>query len=102
MWKSEKQIKNSLETEIKELKRDQLTQERANKWWATLDMNDTFLINGHWIFAAIIANIFPVAAGAYGGTPIFLFFMVMMVCQLLFVKLMMPETKGVALEDMKI
>lgn len=56
----------------------------------------------HWIFAAIIANIFPVAAGVYGGTPIFLFFMVMMVCQLLFVKLMMPETKGVALEDMKI
>lgn len=56
----------------------------------------------HWIFAAIIANIFPIAAGAYGGTPIFLFFTVMMVCQLLFVKFMMPETKGLALEDMKI
>ena len=55
----------------------------------------------HWIFAAIIANIFPVAAGAFGGTPIFLFFMIMMVGQLLFVKFMMPETKGVALEDMQ-
>ena len=56
----------------------------------------------HWIFAALIANIFPVAVGAYGGTPIFLFFTIMMVGQLLFVKFMMPETKGVALEDMKI
>lgn len=45
MWQSEKQIKSALETELKELKRAQLTQERANKWWATLDMNDTFLIN---------------------------------------------------------
>jgi MFS transporter, SP family, arabinose:H+ symporter len=55
----------------------------------------------HWVFAAIIANVFPVAAEAYGGTPIFLFFMMMMICQLLFVKFMMPETKGVALEDMQ-
>lgn len=55
----------------------------------------------HWIFAAIIANVFPVVAGAFGGAPIFLFFMAMMVCQLLFVKFMMPETKGVALEDMQ-
>jgi MFS family permease len=56
----------------------------------------------HWIFAALIANIFPVAATAFGGAPIFLFFMIMMVGQLLFVKFMMPETKGVALEDMNI
>jgi sugar porter (SP) family MFS transporter len=56
----------------------------------------------HWIFAAIIANVFPIVAGAFGGGPIFLFFTVMMVCQLLFVKFMMPETKGVALEDMNI
>jgi SP family arabinose:H+ symporter-like MFS transporter len=56
----------------------------------------------HWIFAALIANIFPIAATEFGGAPIFLFFMVMMVGQLLFVKFMMPETKGVALEDMNI
>jgi MFS transporter, SP family, arabinose:H+ symporter len=56
----------------------------------------------HWVFAAIIANIFPLMATNYGGAPIFLFFTIMMVGQLLFVKLMMPETKGVALEDMSV
>jgi sugar porter (SP) family MFS transporter len=56
----------------------------------------------HWIFAAIIANIFPIMAGALGGGHIFLFFTLMMVLQLLFVRFMMPETKGVALEDMDI
>jgi MFS family permease len=56
----------------------------------------------HWVFAAIIANIFPLMATNYGGAPIFLFFTIMMVGQLLFVKFMMPETKGVALEDMSV
>jgi sugar porter (SP) family MFS transporter len=56
----------------------------------------------HWVFAAIIANVFPVVAGAFGGGPIFLFFTVMMIGQLFFVKFMMPETKGVALEAMDI
>jgi MFS family permease len=56
----------------------------------------------HWVFAAIIANVFPLAAGMFGGGPIFLFFTGMMVLQLLYVKFMMPETKGVALEDMQI
>ena len=56
----------------------------------------------HWIFAAIIANVFPIMAGAFGGGPIFLFFTVMMVLQLLYVRFMMPETKGVSLEDMDV
>jgi MFS transporter, SP family, arabinose:H+ symporter len=56
----------------------------------------------HWVFAAIITNIFPYFAGKFGGTPIFIFFTVMMVCQLLYVWFMMPETKGVALEDMDV
>ncbi|HTJ50144.1 MAG TPA: sugar porter family MFS transporter, partial [Cyclobacteriaceae bacterium] len=56
----------------------------------------------HWVFAAIIANVFPLAAGMFGGGPIFLFFTGMMVLQLIYVKFMMPETKGVALEDMQI
>jgi MFS transporter, SP family, arabinose:H+ symporter len=56
----------------------------------------------HWIFAALIANIFPIAASTFGGAPIFLFFMVMMIGQLLFVKFMMPETKGMALEDVSL
>ena len=55
----------------------------------------------HWVFAAIIANAFPWFAGKYGGAPIFLFFCVMMVLQLLYVRFLMPETKGVALEDME-
>lgn len=55
----------------------------------------------HWVFAAIIANAFPWFAGAYGGAPIFLFFCVMMILQLLYVRFLMPETKGVALEDME-
>lgn len=55
----------------------------------------------HWVFAAIIANAFPWFAGKYGGAPIFLFFCVMMILQLLYVRFMMPETKGVALEDME-
>ena len=55
----------------------------------------------HWVFAAIIANIFPVMAGRWGGAPIFGFFACMMVLQLLYVMFMMPETKGIALEDME-
>ena len=56
----------------------------------------------HWVFAAIITNIFPYFASKFGGAPIFIFFAVMMVCQLLYVWFMMPETKGVALEDISI
>lgn len=54
----------------------------------------------HWVFAAIIANVFPFFAG-FGGSYIFAFFCFMMVLQLLFVWKMMPETKGIALEDME-
>ena len=55
----------------------------------------------HWVFAALIANIFPWLAGRFGGGPIFAFFAVMMVFQLLFVWKMMPETKGVSLENLE-
>lgn len=54
----------------------------------------------HWFFAALISQTFPFLAGSMGGASIFGFFAVMMVLQLLFVWKMMPETKGVALEDM--
>lgn len=56
----------------------------------------------HWVFAAVIANIFPLFATADRAFGIFLFFTGMMVLQLLYVRFMMPETKGVALEDMDI
>ncbi|MCB0569134.1 MAG: sugar porter family MFS transporter [Phaeodactylibacter sp.] len=55
----------------------------------------------HWVFAAIIAGNFPFFAGKFGGGPIFAFFALMMVFQLLFVWKMMPETKGVSLEDLE-
>jgi MFS transporter, SP family, arabinose:H+ symporter len=55
----------------------------------------------HWVFAAIIANVFPVLAESLGGGIIFAFFAVMMIGQLLFVWLMMPETKGISLEDLQ-
>lgn len=55
----------------------------------------------HWVFAALIAATFPLLAGRFGQAPIFAFFAVMMVFQLLFVWKMMPETKGVSLEDLE-
>jgi SP family arabinose:H+ symporter-like MFS transporter len=55
----------------------------------------------HWVFAALIANIFPWFAARFGGGIIFGFFAAMMVLQLLFVWRMMPETKGVSLEDLE-
>lgn len=55
----------------------------------------------HWAFAAIIANVFPYFATTLGGGPVFAFFFVMMLFQLLYVWRMMPETKGVSLEDLQ-
>lgn len=55
----------------------------------------------HWVLAAIITNVFPHFAATYGGGPIFLFFSAMMVFQLLYVWRMMPETKGVSLEELQ-
>ncbi len=55
----------------------------------------------HWVFAAVIAGGFPYLAGRFGQAPIFAFFAFMMVLQLLFVWKMMPETKGVSLEEIE-
>jgi MFS transporter, SP family, arabinose:H+ symporter len=55
----------------------------------------------HWIFAAIIAGNFPYVAGKLGQAPIFGFFAFMMVLQLIFVWRIMPETKGVSLEELE-
>lgn len=56
----------------------------------------------HWVFAALISQTFTFFANRIGGSYIFGFFALMMVLQLLFVWKMMPETKGVALEDMEV
>jgi sugar porter (SP) family MFS transporter len=57
----------------------------------------------HWVMAAIITAVFPFFANnpVIGPAKIFLFFMVMMVLQLLWVLVKMPETKGVSLEEME-
>jgi len=52
----------------------------------------------HWLFAATITLAFPIAIRAFDAGVIFAFFCGMMCLQLLWVKLMVPETKGVPLE----
>ncbi|MCK0160799.1 sugar porter family MFS transporter [Allomuricauda sp. F6463D] len=58
----------------------------------------------HWVFAALITLLTPTFLDAEIGIfkdnpwPIFIFFGVMMVLQLLWVIFMMPETKGISLE----
>lgn len=55
----------------------------------------------HWVLAAIIPSLVPVLFTSIGAAPVFAFFAFMMVLQLLFVWKMMPETKGVSLEDLE-
>lgn len=55
----------------------------------------------HWVFAAIITMITPAVLSAFSPVTIFLFFAMMMVLQLIWVRTLMPETKGVALEDLE-
>ena len=55
----------------------------------------------HWFFAASLTLVFPKMAEALKPEIIFGFFAFMMVLQLAWVKLMVPETKGVTLEDME-
>jgi sugar porter (SP) family MFS transporter len=61
----------------------------------------------HWVFAAIITLITPFFLDDKDGVfkdnpwPIFAFFAVMMVLQLIWVLTKMPETKGVSLEELE-
>ena len=55
----------------------------------------------HWVFAALITAVFPIAAAAFSPVVIFGFFAGMMVLQLLWVWRVMPETKGVSLEALQ-
>nr|WP_315174698.1 sugar porter family MFS transporter [uncultured Flavobacterium sp.] len=54
----------------------------------------------HWILAAIIPSLIPFLFSTVGPGVVFMFFAVMMVFQLLFVRFMMPETKGISLEEL--
>jgi MFS family permease len=61
----------------------------------------------HWIFAAIITLVTPIFLDENEGIfkdnpwPIFIFFALMMVVQLIWVLFYMPETKGVSLEEIE-
>lgn len=55
----------------------------------------------HWLLAAIIPSLMPVLIKSIGITAVFASFAFMMVLQWIFVWRMMPETKGIALEDLE-
>lgn len=55
----------------------------------------------HWVFAALLTTFFPAMVNAFAPGWVFLFFTGMMVLQLIWVKMSVPETKGVPLEDIQ-
>jgi sugar porter (SP) family MFS transporter len=55
----------------------------------------------HWIFAALLTTFFPKMVTAFPPGYVFAFFTGMMVLQLIWVKTMVPETKGVPLEQIQ-
>lgn len=54
----------------------------------------------HWILAAAIPAAIPFLFSTIGAGVVFAFFAAMMVLQLLWVHFMMPETKGISLEEL--
>jgi len=55
----------------------------------------------HWIFAALLTTFFPKMVKEFAPGYVFLFFCGMMVLQLVWVKFMVIETKGVPLEQIQ-
>jgi len=55
----------------------------------------------HWIFAALLTTLAPQVFAVFPPAYIFSFFAGMMVLQLIWVKTMVPETKGVPLEQIQ-
>jgi len=55
----------------------------------------------HWVFAALLTLFFPKMVELFPAGFVFLFFCVMMVVQLIWVKMLVPETKGVSLEKIE-
>jgi MFS transporter, SP family, arabinose:H+ symporter len=55
----------------------------------------------HWIFAALLTTFFPKMVSVFPAGYVFSLFACMMVLQLIWVKTMVPETKGVPLEQIQ-
>lgn len=55
----------------------------------------------HWVFAALITLVMPWVLGTFSGGPVFAFFAIMMLLQLVFVLTLMPETRNVSLEELQ-
>ncbi len=54
----------------------------------------------HWILAAVVPSLVPILFSTIGAGMVFMIFAIMMGLQLLFVIFMMPETKGISLEEL--
>ncbi len=61
----------------------------------------SFGTSTHWVLAAIIPSLVPLLFAKIGAGVVFAFFAFMMVLQLLFVRFIMPETKGIPLEELE-
>jgi MFS transporter, SP family, arabinose:H+ symporter len=55
----------------------------------------------HWVFAALLTTFFPSMVAAFRPATVFLFFCGMMVLHLVWVRLLVPETRGRSLEDIQ-
>ena len=55
----------------------------------------------HWVFAALLTSFFPQMVTSFAPGYVFLFFAGMMVLQLVWVRLMVTETKGRSLEEIQ-
>lgn len=55
----------------------------------------------HWFFAALLTTFFPKMVTTFPPGYVFLFFCLMMVLQLVWVRLMVPETRGRSLEQIQ-
>ena len=55
----------------------------------------------HWVCAALLTTFFPKMVEAFSPGYVFLFFCGMMVLQLIWVRTMVPETKGASLEEIQ-
>ena len=60
----------------------------------------SFGCSTHWILAAVIPSLVPVLFASIGPGVVFMIFAIMMVLQLMFVIFIMPETKGISLEEL--